>query len=312
MDHSTRQYLRLMNRLRWLNWIYPLSTRYALAKFFAHRLNPYAAIADGFKNALQQSNYAAQFDADTIWYQATTHFGVSHQNIFFYKGLSDNWLKRHVEPYSNMNAIQNAFADPNGVFILTYHSYYHHFLVACLSHFSQRPLYAIASHPEQGGAVYQHLKKYVDKHADDCSSNFHGGEYVYVGDKLSHSAAKKLIHALKAGQIVASTNDFHVGGHTTGHSERLSIAGYQTDCAAGSVDLARKTGAKIYVSWMRWLGDERYCIEIMPLTRTDSTRAVMEDYFANLERLIQQYPAMWEGWKWIQHADAQIKATEQA
>lgn len=309
MEHSTRQYLRLMNRLRWLHWVYPLRTRYLLADYFARRFNPYAEIADSFKHALQQSRYAAQFDAELIWQQATTHLGISHQNIFLYKGLNSTWIKRHVEPYSDMSAIQNAFATTNGVFILTYHSYYHHFLVACLSRMSQCSLYAIASHPEQGH-IYPHLKKYVDKHAHDCASNFQGGDYVYVAERMLHSSAKKIIQALKSGQIVASTNDFHVGGHATVHTERLSLAGYQIDCAAGSVDLARKAGADIYVAWMRWLGGDRYCIELLPITRTENTRTVMEDYFANLDRLIQQYPAMWEGWKWIQQADAIIKAAE--
>jgi len=295
LAHYAQQYKRFLWCLKLISQIMPLRFGYPMAALSAHYLSPRRDEKDQVIQTVEACLSDEGINPEKTWHDFLNHVGATDMNTFLYRHMNQDWLKRHVDIDSELD-IPAALAQGKGLLLMTYHNHYPHFFAVLLGLMGYKT-YLIAR-DYTTTPIYPFLEKMAIQYYSDCESHFQGGSYIYVSDNTAMSNMRSIHHALKTGNIVVSLNDFP-NTFAPKRSMTVEFYGRPLTCPIGTVQMALKQGAVIGAGWVRWIGQDRYQLEIKALDTQGDVDHIMHQYFDLLESLIKTDPSIWEGWRWL-------------
>jgi lauroyl/myristoyl acyltransferase len=295
-----QQYAQFLHRLRWIAKIKPLSLAYQLAILTAHYQSPHIG------NALQVRQnithcLGEQF-AQSGWQQFIQHTGVANCNIFRMRYITQQWLKKHITIVGKWDFTQGLQTDKPTIF-MTYHNH-HPFLFTVSISMLGRLIRTLAMNPKDS-PVYPYFADIYDQYFIDCEAHYHGGQFVLVDANTPLTATRSIAQTLKNKQIVITLNDVF-NPYAEKRSMDLAFYHSQLTCPTGSVAMALRYDADFVAGWVRWVGGDKFTLELYPIDSSQGVEGIMQQYIYYLQVMLQQDAGLWEGWKFFDFSTKEI------
>ncbi len=283
-----RRFIGLLRPLARLPW----ALAYPSAGWLARYFSPYRQQRDTILPAFQACLALEPQSARQAWHRYLAQHGVFVLNGDLYRRMDLSWIRRHVE-IRGEDCLQ-AMKDSPGGLVLTWHSHHHHALF-CVLGLLGLELRVIAQSAESSPA-HAWLGKEMEKLHADTRRHFGRGDYLFFTPP--ENVIRPVLRALDQGQWVVSLNDNLIAPGK--RSVEINLLGRCMTCPAGSLELALRAGAPIFLALFYWRGGGRFVLELARLEPAD-TQQMMQAYFDFLAVRLRRHPDIWEGWQWLAH-----------
>ncbi len=289
-----QRYTRFLNFLKFQQALLPIPLASTLAARSAVYLSPHSSLHDTVTQRLHSVLDCSPQELDTLWQRYLRHSGTADLLSTYYRQMTPEWIGRYIH-VPQQDLLKEQVSHGRGLLLMTYHNHYPHFLTAIMGLLGYRTHMVALDY--RANPLYPYMSQVADDFHQDCSSCFHGGEYLIVGDKTPVSSMRALYKALNQGDIVVSANDYP-SPFASKRDLPIEIFGRSYACPVGSLTMALQQQAHIAAAWVRGSGRGQFQVEIHPL-QGDSVATVMADYLDKLQLMIELDPVLWEGWKWL-------------
>jgi len=280
-----RDYLNMLRLARWTQRL-PLAWQYRALARAAESRSPYRHSADRYARYAQRLGLA---DAAPSWRNALRNQGLFFANLSRFRADAarlDALVCRRDPAWDELKA------EPGGALVLTFHHEFHHLLFVLLGR-AGRKLRVIAA-PEENSPLAPWLLPHIHRQHRDCAAHFRGGDYLFL-DGPPQRDAMAVTRAFAAGETLLSLHDFSAGAM---RSEVISLFGQRFAAPSGVLEIAMRLEKPIYFAALIWSWrDFGYHAKTMRLT--PSAEAPLAAYALAMESLLQDFPAAWNGWQWL-------------
>ncbi len=287
-----QQYAQFLHRLSWIAKLRPLSLTYQLAVLAAHYQSPHLGNEQQVKQNI--TNCLGESFAKTGWQQFIRHTGVSNCNIFQIRHISQQWLKQHIIIAGNWDFYQPT---EKATVFMTYHNH-HPFLFTVSISMLGRLIRTLAMNPKDS-AVYPYLAEIYDQYFIDCEAHYHGGNFVLVDANTPLAATRSVAKTLKNKQIIITLNDIF-NPYAEKRSLDIAFYGHKLTCPTGVVEMALRHDVDFVAGWVRWIGGDKFKLELYSLDASQGLEGIMQQYIDYLQLMIKQDAGLWEGWKFFE------------
>ncbi|MDM8546049.1 hypothetical protein QUF61_06110 [Candidatus Venteria ishoeyi] len=294
------QYRIFLNRLQQIQRFAHPALAYPLAARIAHHYSPNKEMQANICQSFAQAANKPEIPLKKFWSHYLNHVGATDLNTFMYRKMTPQWIKQRVKINSPVT-LESLRKHDRGLFVMTYHNHYPHFLGVVLGQMGLEA--GLKSHliamDITASPLYDYLREEAEAYYRDCENCFAGGQYLYMHQNQPIAAMRKLHQALRNGETVISLNDFP-SPFISKRNLELSVFGYQYAFPVGTLEIALRQKTPVVAAWIRWLGWDRFCLEVRPLATENGLENVMAQYLEILQsQLVVADPALWEGWKWL-------------
>lgn len=214
--------------------------------------------------------------------------GVMEGASFYFKKFDR--LLPHVRLDQDLASMP---AVSSGMLVLTYHHHFNILLCAFLGHLLNRPLNVLAMDPDLS-PLAKPLAWYKNILYDSSELLLSGGRYILVRPASGNAVASGLRDLVRRNSALISVHDF---GHPfeNDRSMTLDVLGRRLAAPVGAISFAVARNIPIFVTWLDWEGGARFVVRGKRLN-PGSEAQILQAYFATLENMIADNPALWEGW----------------
>jgi hypothetical protein len=259
------------------------------ADLIGRRYSPYRPGREQTLASLMKALDLPRDRAEGVWRQILASQGLFALTVPDYGRLSARWLARSVDVD---DAACLAEIVRGGGYVISAHTYHHNTLGCVLGLAGAHAIVLAAS--ARSSPFYEWIGPDIERINGGSQRHFGGGTYVFTDDPANALSATERI--LSAGQVVVSMCDVPRAGDAP-HLARASLLGKTVCPSAGAVDVAVRAGVPIYVALLFPVAG-RLQLRTSRIADLSGTAVVLQQFFDQLERVIREYPAAWQGWDW--------------
>lgn len=281
-----RDYSRFMRLMELISAGLPLSLQGPVSDIVSRYTNPYNPAAVKIATTIREGLGVDRNTGNRVWLDWRKNHTRFALTCFKYSQLDSRWFQDSIKVQDQRLLEKMVQA---GGLILTYHTHHQNTFALSLGIAGCKisPIAATAT----GSPLYAAIGRYIDMINNHSEEHFRGGKYLFT-DSLKQMLQESR-RVLRQGELLLSLCDFHQPSQDLPHT----FLGRIITPPTGVIRVALQCNVPIYFGML--LPDHTGMFQLM-LRKASSQdlRVVVKEYLDYLAELLEQHPAVWQGWEW--------------
>jgi len=239
---------------------------------------------------------------DAAWKRHTALVGVNRFQSSYYAQPDTSWIEKCRLDIEGGELVRQCHDSGKGVLVMTYHLHLNMLFCNMMARIGL-PVTTIAMDDREN----TRLPKRVENIHAHAARLVNGGDLILV---KPNNQVRPIMRAFEKNHLVISANDFP-GVFDDKNRRDFPFLNTTLSCPTGTVKYAVKKQIPVVASYLDWLGGNHFRLVnslVSDGTGDTTVEDVMAGYLAVLEKIVEQQPGLWEGWKWLGNNHKEIKA----